>query len=124
MALAADFQPRSWASLETNHNKDGFHWKEMKEHIVPGTFILLQDGNQVARTVQTMSDGILEVNLFQRLRDDFPFDDSYTPTPLFPPHLRYLQEVVQTREVKGIRSEDIRDLAFVFQESDLMDGKE
>jgi hypothetical protein len=71
-----------------------------------------------------MSDGILEVNLFQRLGDNFHFNDSYTPMPLFPPHLIYLQEVVQTREVKGILLEDICDLAFVFQESDFMDGKE
>ena len=124
MAAATDSQPRSWASLEPNHNGDGFHWNAIKERIVPGTFVLLQNGNQVARTVNTMSDGTLEVNLFERLGEDFHFADSYTPTPLSLPHLRYLQEVVQTREVKHIRSEDMKDLAFVFQACDFTNGKE
>ena len=118
--------------------------KRLKADLLPGTFVLLSTPDTIAESRNiNMHDGIVvaritnlgsssrpamlsrssvQVNIFKQL-DAFAGTDGFLyPKQLDENHLRHLREIVQTEELRVILTDDIINLAFVFNPMSLHDS--
>jgi hypothetical protein len=120
--------------------------KVMRANLLPGTFVLLAfsvndderrdnstttvatsarraDSGTVARivAVEATSSDVVSVNVFKKLQELVVTGDFLYPQGLQDNHLRHLQEVVQTPELRVVGTECITNLCFVFTLSALQD---
>ena len=113
----------------------------LKADLLPGTFVLLTSedastrsgsiahtGNcVVARVVaavgtsQQQSSASVSVNIFRRMKEVYDAEDILYPKVLQENHLRNLAEIVQTAELRVVRTVEITNLAFVFTLPSLRD---
>ena len=117
--------------------------KKLKADLLPGTFVLLATrakqtngadvtthgagatSGVVARIIAgvSRSPSDVTVNIFKRL-NELPRREGFLyqhPHVIQENHLRHLQEVVQTSELRIVDTNDIIDLCFVFTRSSLSD---
>ena len=122
-----------WDNTEPNCDEAPCYSKHLKADLLPGTFVLLstradQSNHDsgvgvVARIVAvvTSSPSTVTVNIFKKLKEVQPTGGFLYPPPLEGNNLRYLQEIVQTPELRVVEKEDIINLSFVFTPSSLQD---
>jgi hypothetical protein len=109
-----------WDNTEPNCDEAPCYSKHLKADLLPGTFVLLStradESNHdsgicaVARIVVTSSPSTVTVNIFKKLKEVQPTGGFLYPPPLEGNHLRSLEEIVQTPELRIVEREDIINL--------------
>jgi hypothetical protein len=133
VAPAAPAPASPWDNAEPQHcERAPCYSKHLKADLLPGTFVLLAThadqpnaavtgGGVVARIVAGVSSAAshVTVNIFTSL--NLVTGNFLHPQVLQDNHLRHLQEIVQTSELRIINTNDIVNLCFVFTLSALQD---
>jgi hypothetical protein len=123
-----------WDSAEPYFDSAPCYSKLLKADLLPGTFVLLSRSSDetnsvtrpniavgciVARIVAIVSISRVSLNIFKRLNE--VTGDFLHPQGLQDNHLRHLQEIVQTPELRIVNPEEIMNLCFVFTLATLHD---
>lgn len=136
-APAAPAPPSPWDNAEPHCDGAPCYSQHLHADLLPGTFVLLATTADqaiavvasavhgvVARivTVVASSPSDVTVNIFKHLNEVTGAGGFLHPQVLQENHLRHLQEIVQTSEVRVVNTNDIINLSFVFTLSSLQDS--
>jgi hypothetical protein len=123
-----------WDIAEPHCDCGPCYCQVLKADLLPGTFVLLEGSSDrtntvtrptrtvgcvVARIVAIVSLSSVSVNIFKRLNE--VTGDFLYPQGLQDNHLRHLQEIVQTPELRVVDTKEIINLCFVFTLTALQD---
>jgi hypothetical protein len=132
----------AWDNTEPHCDAGSVYSIHLKADLLPGTFVLLGcqahgDGAHddtvstnsemvVARIISfstAESSSAVTVNIFKRLNEVLMRQEGILHPPVLQDnHLRHLQEIVQTTELRVVSASDIMNLCFVFTSSSLFGG--
>jgi len=137
-ALAAPAPASPWDNAEPHCDGAPCYSQHLHADLLPGTFVLLaapaDHANAVVASavrgvvarivtvVASSSPSDVTVNIFKHLNEVTGAGGFLHPQVLQENHLRHLQEIVQTSEVRVVDTKDIINLSFVFTLSSLQDA--